>query len=268
MLRLSGAGETHVGLVRKDNQDAGFVGPTCILVADGVGGGAAGEIASATTGYAVAQTALLRIGHDPSAVLVQGVERAQAQLAAGVAADPARAGMATTLTAVLTDGSRFVVAHLGDSRGYVFRDGRLTQVTRDHTYVQDLVEEGRLTAEEAVHHPWRNVVLRTVNGSGQGEPDLLELHLAPGDRLLLASDGLTDLVGDAELARTLAEYDDHDAVAHLIAAALARGGKDNVTCVVASVVEGTEVSADGRLLGAMLDPENVVDIAGVRSSTA
>lgn len=266
MLRLAGAGESHVGLVRTNNQDSGFVGPTCILVADGVGGGAAGEIASATTGYALAQTVLLRPGQDPSAVLAQGVRRAQAQLAAGVEADPMRSGMATTLTAVATDGSRFVLVHLGDSRGYVFRDGELTQVTRDHTYVQDMVEEGRLTTAEAELHPWRNVVLRTVNGSGEGEPDLLELHLTPGDRVLLGSDGLTDLVGVTEMTEVLGRCDDTDSVAHLIAAALARGGKDNITCVVATVVDGPEIAPDGRLLGAMLDPENVVDIVGVRVS--
>src|SRR3954467_14013815 len=146
MLRISGAGESHVGLVRPNNQDSAFVGPTCMLVADGVGGGAAGEVASATTAYAVAASALLHAGEDPAGVLREGVRVAQAQVRAGVLADDRRAGMATTLTAVFTDGKEFVLAHLGDSRGYVFRDGELTRVTRDHTYVQELLDEAGSTS--------------------------------------------------------------------------------------------------------------------------
>lgn len=268
MLRISGTGESHVGLVRADNQDSGFIGPTCMLVADGVGGGAAGEVASATTAYAVAASALAHRGEDPATVLRDAITLAQAQVRAGVVADPAREGMATTLTAVLTDGARFVLAHLGDSRGYVFRDGDLTRVTRDHSYVQELLDEGRLDDAGAAHHPWRNVLLRTVNGSEDAAPDLLALHLVPGDRILLASDGLTDLVEEAVLAEVLATRSDDEAVPALVAAALARGGRDNVTCLVATVVDGPAVNADGLLLGAVRDPGNVVDIAAVRSASA
>src|SRR3954449_1393367 len=231
MLRISGTGDSHVGLVRANNQDSAFVGPTCLLVADGVGGGAAGEVASATTAYAVSASALLHAGEDPATVLRDAIELAQAQLRAGVLADPDRSGMATTLTAVLTDGDDFVLAHLGDSRGYVFRDGELTRVTRDHSYVQDLVEEGRLDEAEAAHHPWRNVVTRTVNGAGDAEADLLALFLRPGDRILVASDGVTDLVDESVIAAMLAGRSDDDAVGALVAAALGRGGRDNITCV-------------------------------------
>ena len=268
MLRISGVGDTHVGLVRPDNEDSAFVGPYCVLVADGVGGGAAGEIASATAAYAVSATVLSHRGQEPAAVLSSGFRLAQDQVRAGVAADPARAGMATTLTAVVTDGQRFVLGHLGDSRAYVLRGTELIQVSRDHTYVQDLLDDARLGPEEVAEHPWRNVVLRSVNARGEGEPDLVELDLRPGDRLLLASDGLTDLVPAAEIARTLLRRGDDDAVPALIGAALARGGRDNVTCVVATVIDGPEVSADGQLLGAVRDPANVVDLAGLRSRSA
>jgi len=268
MLRISGTGDSHVGLVRANNQDSAFVGPTCVLVADGVGGGAAGEIASATTAYAVSASALLHAGEDPATVLRDAVGLAQAQLRAGVLADPDRSGMATTLTAVLTDGDDFVLAHLGDSRGYVFRDDELTRVTRDHSYVQDLVEEGRLDEEEAAHHPWRNVVTRTVNGSGDVEPDLLALFLRPGDRILIASDGLTDLVEEAVIAEMLAGRSDDDAVGALVAAALGRGGRDNITCVIGTVVDGPPVNADGFLLGSVRDPANIVDLAAVRAASA
>jgi len=268
VLRISGTGESHTGLVRGNNEDSAYVGPYCVLVADGVGGGAAGEVASATAAYAVAATANLMPGQDPAGVLTTGIKLAQQQLHAGVEADPAREGMATTLTAVVTDGERFMMAHLGDSRGYVFRDATLTQVTRDHTYVQDLFDEGRLSAEELLEHPWRNVVLRTINGTSGGEPDLIELRLVPGDRILLASDGLTDLVGAVELEHTLATRSDDDAVATLLAAALARGGRDNITCVLGTVIDGPEISADGMLLGAVRVPENIVDPAAVRAESA
>jgi serine/threonine protein phosphatase PrpC len=263
MLRFSGTGDSQVGLVRSNNEDSAFVGPYCVLVADGVGGGAAGEVASATATYAVTATALTRIGEDPSEVLAAGVRLAQAQVQAGMLADATRDGMATTLTAVVTDGERFTLAHLGDSRGYVVHDGVLTQVTRDHTYVQDLIDEGRLEPGAVAEHPWRNVVMRTVGTAG-GEPDLIALNLVPGDRVLLASDGLTDLVGVEEIARFVLDRSDDDAVAALVAAALARGGNDNVTCVLATVVEGPQISAEGRLYGAVTDWANVVDIAAVR----
>jgi serine/threonine protein phosphatase PrpC len=268
MLRISGSGETDVGLVRDNNEDSAFVSPFCMLVADGVGGGAAGEVASATAAYAVTATALGRIGQDPAITLAAGVALAQAQVHAGAEADPSRAGMATTLTAVVTDGTRFVLAHLGDSRGYVFREDELVRVTKDHTYVQNLVDEGRLAESEIAEHPWRNVVLRTVDGHVDGEPDLTELNLVPGDRILLASDGLTDLVTEAEIGRTLSLRSDDEAIGELIAAALARGGRDNITCVLATVAEGPELSPDGQLFGAIRDPGNVVDLAAVRAQPA
>jgi protein phosphatase len=268
VLRISGIGESHLGLVRAKNEDSAFVGPTCMLVADGVGGGAAGEVASATTAYAVAASALMHAGEDPPTLLRAAVDLAHAQVRAGVAADPARAGMATTLTAVVTDGETFALAHLGDSRGYVFRDEELTRVTRDHSYVQELLDEGRLHEDEVAGHPWRNVVLRTVNGAAEGEPDILELYLRPGDRILLASDGLTDLVEESVIAQTLAGRPDDDAVPALVAAALGRGGRDNITCALATVVDGPEINADGILLGAVRDPANVVDLAAVRTASA
>jgi protein phosphatase len=176
--------------------------------------------------------------------------------------------MATTLTAVVTDGTSFALAHLGDSRGYVFRDGELTQVTHDHTYVQELVDEGRLHQVEVAHHPWRNVVLRSVNGAEGCGADILALHLRVGDRILLASDGLTDLVDESVITEVLAHRSDDEAVEALVAAALGRGGRDNVTCLVATVVDGPAICADGMLLGAVRDPANIVDIAAVRSASA
>jgi protein phosphatase len=173
--------------------------------------------------------------------------------------------MATTLTAVLPNGERFALAHLGDSRGYVLRDDELILVTRDHTYVAHLVDQGRLSAPDALQHPWRNVVTRTVNGDPAGHADVLPLALRAGDRILLASDGLTDLVSEQEIEAALLRHSDDAASEALLALALGRGGRDNVTVVVATVVEGSRVDSVGTLLGAVRDPDNVVDLGAVRS---
>ncbi|WP_310963850.1 PP2C family protein-serine/threonine phosphatase [Nocardioides terrisoli] len=266
MLRLSGTGVTHSGLVRPHNEDAAFYSPDLLLVADGVGGGAAGEVASATTTYVVSATAMARREEDPTLVLTDAVSRAQEQVRAGVLSDPDREGMATTLTAVLTNGERFALAHLGDSRGYVHRDGELIRITRDHTLVAQLVDEGRLDEQDVPEHPWRNVVTRSVNGDPDRHADVLPLALRVDDRVLLASDGLTDLVDEDQIATVLERHGDDDAVEVLLDAALAAGGRDNVTIVLATVIVGPRVSADGHLLGAVLDPDNVVDAAAVRGA--
>ena len=264
MLRISGVGVSHVGLVRSGNEDAGFVGPTCMLVADGVGGATAGEVASATTAYVVSAIALTDPSADPESTLRNGLRMAQEQVATGVRRDPARAGMATTLTALATDGERFALAHVGDSRGYVLRDGALRRETTDHTYVQRLVEEGTLPASAVVDHPWRNVVLRSVNGNVEETGDIRSIDLRAGDRVLLASDGLTDLVEEPRIEEILGRHDDDAAAIALVDEALALGGRDNVTCLLGTIIEGPAVVSDGQLLGAVRSPWNIVDATAVR----
>lgn len=266
MLRFSGAGVSDVGLVRSDNEDSAFVGPYVAVVADGVGGAAAGEIASATATYAMVATALGRFGDLPEVVLHDGAEAARASVQRGVQTDLRRLGMATTLTAFVCDGERVVMGHVGDSRAYLYRDDTLTQISRDHTYVQGLVESGQLDADAAWRHPWRNVVLRSVDGDPVHEGvDLVPVPALVGDRLLLCSDGLTDLVPATVISDLLATTDPHSAAALLVQAALAAGGRDNVTCVVLDVVDGPVVVGDGQLLGAVREIGNVVDPGAVRA---
>ena len=271
MLRFSGTGVSEVGNVRDHNEDAAFVGPYVALVADGVGGAAAGEVASATVAYAVSATALARFGAPLDSVLREGAATARRQLRAGVHQDPSRAGMATTLCVLVCDGRRVLLGHLGDSRAYQFRDDELRLVSHDHTYVQQMVDTGQLSPEDVKRHPWRNVVLRSFHtGPDDGaeaddeDLELVELDARVGDRLLLCSDGLTDLVGDEQIAEGLRVADPHSAAAVLTHAALDAGGIDNVTCVVLDVVEGPLVVGDGRPLGSMWDLRNVVDPTGVR----
>ncbi len=266
MLRLSGVALSHVGLVRSGNEDSGFLAPGCMVVADGVGGSAAGEVASATATYAVSATALAEPRSDPARVLRAGVRLAQQQVARGVRERPTRAGMATTLSAIVTDGARFALAHLGDSRGYLFRDRTLTRVTHDDTLVQRMVDDGSLAPEQAARHPWRNVVTRSVNGDVEDLGTVEELALVPGDRVLLASDGLTDLVSDEQIAELLRRHHDDAAATALQDAALVAGGRDNITCLLATVVDGPAVTSDGVLVGAVRDLDNVVDPSAMRAA--
>ena len=267
MLRFSGAGVSDKGRVRAHNEDSAFVAPYVALVADGVGGAAAGEVASATAAFVVAANALSRFGQPGEAILRDAVAQARHALRQGVLDDDSRRGMATTLTAVVCDGDRVLLGHLGDSRAYVYRSGELRQVSRDHTYVQGLVDRGLLPPEAASSHPWSNVVLRSLDASQEGrstDVDVVELDVEEADRLLLCSDGLTDLVDDGRIREVLRLADPQSAAAILTQAALAAGGKDNITCLVLDVVDGPTVVGDGRLYGAVTEPGNIVDPAAVR----
>ncbi len=265
MLRFVCGARSHVGLVRENNEDSGFAGPYLQLVADGVGGAAAGEVASATTAYVMSALAATGAGEDLVALLASSVQESHAQLRVGVEQDQSRRGMATTLTAVLTYGNQFAMAHIGDSRAYLRRDGRLVQLTSDHTFVQALIDEGRLTRDQVASHPHRSVVLKSLDGERRPEPDVFGLDLKLGDRLLLCSDGLTDLVPEDLIEDALGVTDRDSAVSTLVDAALERGGRDNVTCLVADVEDGPILCHDGKLLGAMRDPYLVVDPAAVRA---
>jgi protein phosphatase len=266
VLRFAYGSATHVGLVREHNEDAGFAGPYLQLVADGVGGAAAGEVASATTAYVVAALALGHPDRDAASLLAEAVATAHEQLLRGSEDDDARRGMATTLTAVLARADRVTLVHVGDSRAYLLRAGELSRLSTDQTLVQLLIDKGELTPEQVPTHPYRNVVLHSVNGQEPVRPALLELDLHTSDRLLLCSDGLTDFVPEGEIVTALGTPDPDQASYALVELALAAGGRDNVTCLVADLVDGPEVRADGRVLGAMMDPGLVVDPAAIRAA--
>jgi protein phosphatase len=172
--------------------------------------------------------------------------------------------MATTLTAILTDGVRTALAHVGDSRAYLLRDGGFTQLSHDHTMVQAMVDAGRITPAEAKASPHRNVVLQAIDATGTPAPDLLWLDLRTGDRLLLCSDGISDVLTLPMLERLMGVGARSRAVDRTIDAALEAGTRDNVTAIVADVVEAPGISANGMVLGAAFDLHNVVDPTAVR----
>ena len=261
------AAKSDVGMVRTDNEDSGYAGRTLLVVADGMGGHAAGELASST---AVATLAELDSEELPTGDFLTALDDAMLTSAERIAqfiqADPSRAGMGTTLTAVLWRGGRIALIHVGDSRAYLLRDGELSQITHDHTYVQTLIDAGRITADEARTHPKRNLLLRAIDGTGvpEGETSIREARV--GDRYLLCSDGLCGVVTDAAIETVLAEVSDPTAaVTELVELALAAGAPDNVTAVIADVIEVAD--ADHDLESALGGPV-VVGAAGDRRNRA
>lgn len=232
------AARTDVGLRRQQNEDSVYAGPRLLAVADGMGGHSHGEVASATVIAALSALDSDPPSGDPLECLGSAITDAGKQLKEMAGRDPKLTGMGTTLTAMLWQGDHFALAHIGDSRAYMLRDGYLYQITRDHTLVQSLVDDGQMTAEQAAAHPRRSLLMRALGGSGSVEPDLSMREARGGDRYLLCSDGLSGVVGPQALHETLTEYADlGEAAERLIELAKDGGGPDNISCVVVEVLE-------------------------------
>ena len=256
-LSLRYAARSDVGLLRDLNEDSMYAGPRLLAIADGMGGHAAGEVASRVAIQSVAPLDDDSPGADLIGGLRTAVENASGYLHDMVAADSALEGMGTTLTAVLFAGQRLGLVHIGDSRCYLMRDGQLTQVTHDHTLVQHLVDEGRITPEEASTHPQRSMITRSLTGRGELELDLSIREVRVGDRYLLCSDGLSGPVSEETLAETLRTAEDAPAACNrLVELALRAGGPDNVSVIVADVVD-TDTDVEGAPIvgGAAADLE-------------
>jgi protein phosphatase len=242
-LSLRYAALSDVGRVRKNNQDSGFAGPHLLMVADGVGGAARGDIASST-----AVQILRRLDAPPpenmQEAMAGAIHRAHDRLAELVDEDPELDGTSTTITAALFDGTKITVGHVGDSRGYLLREGSLSRLTKDHTFVQGLIDEGRITEEESRTHPHRNLILRAVDGVHETDPDLFDVDLVPGDRILLCSDGCSGVLDDDRIADILGTGSVDYAAVELIRASLDAGSSDNVTAVVADVVDEAAAEPD------------------------
>ena len=235
-LTLRYAARSDRGLVRANNEDSVYAGARLLALADGMGGHAAGEVAS--------QLVIAHLAHldddEPGGDLLSKLERAvhegNSAIAREVEENPDLDGMGTTLTAILFAGDRLGLVHIGDSRGYLLRDGELAQITKDDTFVQTLVDEGRITADEAHSHPQRSLIMRALTGH-EVEPTLIMREARVGDRYLLCSDGLSDPVRHETILEALKLADVSESADRLIELALRGGGPDNVTVVVADVVE-------------------------------
>ncbi|HZB70922.1 MAG TPA: Stp1/IreP family PP2C-type Ser/Thr phosphatase, partial [Acidimicrobiales bacterium] len=239
---------TDTGQVRTKNEDAALIGDVVFAVADGMGGHAAGEVASQVAVEAFENST--SAGVDDEDDVVEAVRAANQAVLDRAEDEPELAGMGTTLTALAlvpgpADGSgpgELVIANVGDSRAYLFRDGDLTLLTRDHSLVEDLVQEGRLSPEEARTHPQRNILTRVLGNDSGVEPDVFRADPVRGDRYLLCSDGLSNEVDEERTAAVLRRLaDPDDAARELVRLANENGGRDNITVVVVDVVDD-----DGR----------------------
>jgi serine/threonine protein phosphatase PrpC len=236
-LRYSAASD--IGRSRKKNDDSGYAGEHFVMVADGMGGAPAGDLASAVA-VETMQRLDAPVPDDMLEALAGAVHRANDRLAELIEEDPSVDGMGTTVTAALFDGERIAIAHLGDSRGYLWHDGELLRVTNDHTWVQSLIDEGRITEVQAKVHSHRSLLLKVLDGRHDNDPDLAVYDVEPGDRLLLCSDGLSGFVDHERIQRVLAVGTAESVTKELVQLALESGSNDNITVLVADVVDEPE----------------------------
>ncbi|MBB5806825.1 protein phosphatase [Saccharothrix ecbatanensis] len=246
-LVLRYAARSDRGLVRSNNQDSVYAGPRLLALADGMGGHAAGEVASKVVIAALAPLDDDEPGDDLLGQLRDAVIAGNGAISELVQSDPDLDGMGTTLTAVLFAGTRLGMVHIGDSRAYMLRNGTFTQITHDDTFVQSLIDEGRITEEEAATHPQRSLLLRALTGH-EVEPRLMVRETRPGDRYLLCSDGLSGVVSMETLDEAIRIPDPQTCADRMIELALKGGGPDNVTVVVADVVD-VDFGEDAPIVG-------------------
>jgi len=258
------AAVSNVGKIRANNQDSGYAGHFLFVVADGMGGHAGGDVASSiTTRRIIDADKAYPTPQDAEVALQSALLAANAQIGEAVFEHPELTGMGTTVSSMVVQGDQVVIAHIGDSRIYLFRDGELAQITTDHTFVQRLVDSGRITEAEAMVHPRRSVLMRVL-GDVESAPeiDTSILTTLPGDRWMICSDGLSGVVAHSVIADALASPADAQAVAErLVKESLDAGAPDNVTVVVVDIgdeaappVEPTTVGSAAASLGAAEEP--------------
>jgi PPM family protein phosphatase len=256
MTRIIAAGVTDTGQVRPANEDAYLVGESVFAVADGMGGHLAGEVASATALEPIEELdgKVFPDATEAVSALREAVVAANDRVSRMAADEPSYRGMGTTLTATMIEGRRVHIAHVGDSRAYLLRNGHFSQLTDDHTLVQHLVDEGQITREEAATHPQRSIITRAIGVSREVDVDSMSLDLEPGDQLLLCSDGLTGVVEDEVIESELTpDVEPQEALDRLVERANAAGGPDNITIVILKVTadeaDGAVAAADGNAAG-------------------
>lgn len=249
------AATSDVGRLRQSNEDALLVDDPVFAVADGMGGARAGEVASAMT------VAALHGLHGSGGDLTRAITDVNRRIHAAAAADPTLAGMGTTVTAAILDGDTLTFGHVGDSRAYLLRDGRLSQITDDHSLVGELIRRGALSPAEAERHPQRSVITRALGAESRVDIDVVRLHPEAGDVILLCSDGLTGMVHDPEIERILTSSAHlEEAARRLIDAANAAGGEDNVSAVLLRMAVRDEDDTDPAPLERVLLPASAAEL--------
>jgi protein phosphatase len=246
------AGRTDVGVLRSGNEDSYLIVPEqgLFIVADGMGGHAAGEVASEMAVKIIAQELGPVKGASDSELaerMRRAIQAANTAIFERTLREREKRGMGTTATALVLNGARYLIGQVGDSRAYLLREGSLLQLTKDHSYVQEQVDAGYLTPEQARTHPYSNVITRCVGANAEVSPDIYLGTLKTGDLYLLASDGLTGMLEDEDLGQVLASDLEPEAMVDtLIDEANRRGGLDNITAIVVRI-DSVEISQDDRM---------------------
>ena len=242
---LAWAARTDVGLVRSHNEDSFLAQAPVFCVSDGMGGHAAGEVASAIAVAAIAEHAPV---HADDQQLGAAIEKANAAVIEGAATGKGKPGMGCTASAVNIEQNKMAVAHVGDSRVYLLHNGALVRLTHDHSYVEELVDAGEITADEARVHPSRSVITRALGSDPDMYADHFTIDVSAGDRVILCSDGLSSMIEDSQIeAIAVSAATPRAAVDNLVAAALSEGGFDNVTVVVVDVIDDGLIEEHRRL---------------------
>jgi PPM family protein phosphatase len=266
-LSFRAAGRSDVGLVRNNNEDSGFIGKHFLLVADGMGGHAAGELASSTTVAIVAQVDLNKEKlEDLESKLIEIPKVITKELKNAINKDSSRAGMGTTLTAAVIQENQLKISHVGDSRAYLVRNKKISRITKDQTYIQSLVDNNEITESEAKNHPQRSLLLQAIDGITESIPVITSIEILENDKIVLCSDGLTNVVTDEEILEIVNQFDYVGAVSALIEKALENGGPDNITVIVADLQREKHENKI-IVLGAAAEPRNRIKLPGLEFPT-
>ena len=266
-LYFRAAGRSDVGLLRENNEDSGFIGKNFLLVADGMGGHAAGELASSTAVSVVAQleSSLDKIS-DIDKKLFNIPSIISKELKNTISKDSTRSGMGTTLTTVVLHDNSLRVVHVGDSRAYLIRDKKIKAITKDQSYIQSLIDNNEITLEEAKTHPQRSLLLQAIDGLTEATAFIDSVEVIAGDKLVLCSDGLTNVVSDQEILQIVNQFEYVGSVSALIEKSLENGGPDNITVIVAEVVS-EKYENKIVVLGAAAEPRNRIKLPGLEFPT-
>jgi protein phosphatase len=266
-LSFRAAGRSDVGLVRNNNEDSGFIGKHFLLIADGMGGHAAGELASSTTVAIVAQVDSNKEKlEDLESKLIEIPKVITKELKNAINKDSSRAGMGTTLTAAVIQENLLKVTHVGDSRAYLIRNKQITRITKDQTYIQSLIDNNEITESDSKNHPQRSLLLQAIDGITESIPVITSTEILENDKILLCSDGLTNVLTDEEILEIVNHFDYVGAVSALIEKALENGGPDNITVIVADL-QKEKYENKIIVLGAAAEPRNRIKLPGLEFPT-
>ena len=266
-LSFRAAGRSDVGLVRNNNEDSGFIGKHFLLVADGMGGHAAGELASSTTVAVVAQVDNNKEKlEDLESKLIEIPKIITKELKNAINKDSSRAGMGTTLTAAVIQENQLKISHVGDSRAYLVRNKQISRITKDQTYIQSLIDNKEITEAESKNHPQRSLLLQAIDGITESIPVITSTEILENDKIILCSDGLTNVVTDEEILEIVNQFDYVGAVSALIEKALENGGPDNITVIVADL-QKEKYENKIIVLGAAAEPRNRIKLPGLEFPT-